>query len=181
MYLIFALGNIGEKYIKNRHNVGFIVQQKYIETKKITPVFSNKTSLKCSIFKNDNILFVRPLDFMNNSGSSLKLICDYYKIPEKNVLVLHDDIDLKVGSFKLINAGGSGGHRGVGDIINIFGHSNFTRIKVGVAPEVYNPQIHKAEDFVLTDFTTQELNTILNLTEQKICSLIDSFVHEKEK
>ncbi len=112
MHLIAGLGNIGEKYHLTRHNVGFLVID---EITKNLQSFSNinKSNFQADVLKASDYLLVKPNTYMNNSGQAIVAIKDYYKIIVKNIIVIHDDLDLPFGSVKFKIGGGNGGHNGL--------------------------------------------------------------------
>ena len=130
---IVGLGNPGDKYNHSRHNAGYdyldlICNQLGVELKK-----SNKIEglLGETTYKDLQIGFVKPNEFINNSGRTLSLI-KKYKVKELNdVLVIHDDMDLEPGEVKLKIGGGHSGHRGLKDIINKVG-DDFVRLRLGI-------------------------------------------------
>ena len=93
---------------------------------------------------------------MNASGNSVEKIMNYFKIPNENILVFHDDLDMKIGKIRIKKFGGHGGHNGIRDIISKIGN-NFSRLKVGIKIDEnkLNP-----EDFVLKDFSRNEKQKI---------------------
>lgn len=160
MKLIAGLGNIGTEYINTRHNVGFLFLD-FLHKKNFNNFnFSLSKNINCYTFKSDDLIFIKPNGFMNNSGELVKKALSYYKIPSTGLAVIHDDIDLPIGSYKMVNNGGSGGHKGVESIQNILKTNDFLRIKIGVAPFNYNPSLNKAVDFVLKPFTNLELEQL---------------------
>lgn len=132
-YIVAGLGNPGDKYHFNRHNVGFLtldcIEQKLnFKMKKI-----KFRSLCEDITVGDSrILFMRPQTFMNNSGEAIKAAADFYKIPSKNVIVIYDDVSLPAGKMRLRVKGSAGGHNGIKSIIAQLGTDEFPRIKIGV-------------------------------------------------
>ena len=131
---IIGLGNPGKEYIKNRHNIGFLLLENF--SKKYNSQFALKNKLKSRYteFKiNDYIyrLFL-PNTFMNNSGDAVRAIVDWYKINLDKLFIVVDDIDLPLGKIRFRKKGSSGGHNGLKDIINKLQTENFNRIKIGI-------------------------------------------------
>lgn len=133
MFLIVGLGNPGKEYEHTRHNVGFdvidLLSEKYnieVSRKKFKGVYGNGK------IGSENVLFLKPMTYMNLSGESVKEIMDFYKIPNENVIVIYDDISLEVGKLRIREKGSAGGHNGIKNIISHIGNDIFPRIKVGV-------------------------------------------------
>lgn len=175
MKLIVGLGNPGKEYLNTRHNAGYFILD--LLAKQIGESFSEESKFRGLVCKTQQLILLKPTTFMNLSGQSVRSLTDYYNIPNENVLIVHDDIDQPTGKFKHINSGGSGGHKG---IISIFESLNVVdevleRIKLGVAPEYYNPGIHKAEDFVLKPFSNDERNLLQSLYDSEIGDILKEF------
>ena len=153
MYLLVGLGNPGSKYKKNRHNVGHltidIIATKYDFVKKSKNKFGDIFEGKISNIK---IFALKPKDFMNLSGVSIKKFLDFYKINMKNLLVIHDDIDLPLGKIKIKIGGGNAGHNGLKSIDTIVG-KNYKRIRIGIDRPKNNKSVNK---FVLENFQKEE-------------------------
>jgi len=159
MRLIVGLGNPGEKYLHNRHNVGFMVVDKITLDKAVQWKFEEK--FKAEVARLGDDILVKPQTFMNNSGESVSKIVNFYKIPVENVIVVHDDVDLPFGQVKMQKNAGSAGHKGVESVIYSLGSQNFTRVRLGVGrPE--NSEI-EIEDWVLMNFSDEELIRIQGL------------------
>ena len=153
MKLIVGLGNPGKKYEKNRHNVGFLAVDYLISEFNASKISSK---FKGELFKSGDVLFLKPSTFMNLSGESVKLVKDYYKFDNKDIIVIHDDIDLKLGALKFKRGGSSGGHNGLKSIDNNIGN-DYWRIRVGVGrPE----KKEEVVNYVLSDFSQEELDCI---------------------
>jgi len=151
--LIVGLGNPGKKYELNRHNVGFLAVDYLIDAFKASKISSK---FKGELFKSDEFLFLKPTTFMNLSGESVRLVKDFYKIPNENIIVIHDDIDLKVGALRFKKGGSSGGHNGLKSIDKHIGN-DYYRVRVGVGrPE----RKEEVVNYVLSDFTKDELECI---------------------
>lgn len=172
MKAVVGLGNIGEDYTNTRHNVGFIILQQYINSS-----FKFNKKLHSLIYKDDSNIYFMPTSFVNKSGEAIKLVLNYYNIKEADMLVISDDIDQQIGSFKITTGGGDGGHNGIKSINSIFTNT-YTRLKVGVAPKTYDPTKHKAVNFVLKKFSKDEILTIQKLFNDSIKLRIDEFLNK---
>ena len=181
MTLIIGLGNPGKKYEKTRHNIGFEVID---NLESIIDNFSNwKKSNKnnCLFAKGliagKKIEIIKPLLFMNNSGKVVKKITQKHKLKNKNILVIHDDIDLPLGKIKIVKNRGSAGHKGIESIIKELNTNNFFRFRLGIGPK---PQAYKQnllEKFVLQKFNKNEEKIIEKLIKTTI-EAIELFLKE---
>ena len=155
MKLIVGLGNPGEKYKLNRHNIGYMIVDYLIDKFNASKVSSK---FKGELFKSGDFLLLKPTTYMNSAGESVKLVKDFYKIENEDIIVIHDDIDLKPGVLKFKRGGGSGGHNGLKSIDNLIGN-DYYRVRVGVGrPEKKEEVIN----YVLGDFEKEELECLKN-------------------
>lgn len=146
MKYFFGLGNPGKLYEKTRHNVG----HQFIE------ILKNKNLLNFKLETNSG--------FMNEAGLSAQKFVHFYKIDLNNFYLVHDDLDLPVGEYRLQFDRGPAGHHGVESVIAHLGTQAFNRIRIGIG----KPPVHvSVEDFVLQQFTKEE-KTIINQTIDKI-------------
>ena len=155
MYLIAGLGNPGDKYSKTRHNIGFLVIDEI--TKKLNTTNITNQNFNAIIQKSSSNLYVKPQTFMNNSGVSILSIVKYYDIPNENIIIIHDDIDLPFGTLKFKIGGGHGGHNGLRSIDNHIG-KDYIRVRIGVGKPKRKEDV---ANYVLSDFSKeqfQELN-----------------------
>ena len=111
MKLVVGLGNPGNEYKNTRHNVGYIVVDNYLGSVLWQKKFQGL------IYKKNNTIFLKPTTYMNLSGISVKKVIDYYKIPIDNILIIHDDLDLPLGKYKIKFNSSSGGHNGIKSLI----------------------------------------------------------------
>lgn len=164
--LIAGLGNPGKKYEKTRHNVGFWAINQIADNFQFS-VFNFQLTFRAQIaegtINRQKVLLAKPQTFMNNSGEAVKKIADYYKIKPEDIWIVHDDIDLPLGEFKISRGQGSAGHKGVQSIIDELGTKDFNRIRVGICPASGKPA--NVEDFVLQKFTKEE-ETVKNILKQ---------------
>ena len=131
--LVVGLGNPGNEYRNTRHNTGFMVADKIaldfkisLNKKKFDSVFGR------GFIENAEALLVKPMAFMNRSGPGVQKLAHYYRIQCKDMLVIHDDIDLAYGRLKIKEKGGHGGHNGVRSLMEAFGDDDFIRLRIGV-------------------------------------------------
>ncbi len=167
MKLIFGLGNPEKQYQNNRHNLGQKIIKEFID-KNYSQNLSLKKNLNAEIFEigeSDNkIIFAISTGYMNNSGIPVQKISQFYKISPSDIYIIHDDLDLKVGDYKIQFNRGSAGHNGIKSIIEMLGTQQFHRIRIGIG----NPQNNiPVEDYVLQPFSKDE-SDIITLTTPKI-------------
>ena len=172
MKIIVGLGNPGKKYESTRHNVGFLALDKIAIKSKVESYkvgeFKLEKKFEAEIakvkIKNEEVLLVKPQTFMNNSGIAVRKIIDFYKVdPEKDLIVIYDDIDIPLGKTRLRSEGSSAGHRGLQSIINNLGTESFMRVRIGVGRP--DNELVKIEDWVLQEFKKEEKEIIFAVIE----------------
>lgn len=152
MKLIVGLGNPGKEYAKTRHNVGFMVLDDLIQQVGVKTQTKFKGELAQCTLHGETVLLLKPQTFMNLSGESVRMVKDFYKIEDRDILVIYDDLDLPVGKLRLREKGSSGGHNGIKSIIHHLHHQDFKRLRIGIDK---NPLIPTA-DYVLGQFSKQD-------------------------
>lgn len=166
MKLIVGLGNPEEKYFGTRHNIGFAFLDK-IQKNWDFPEFSLENKFKAEISKDKEIILVKPQTYMNLSGEAVKEILGFYKLSPADIIVIHDDLDIKIGEYKIATDSRSAGHNGVQNIIDNLGTQQFTRIRIGVGQDQNGVLACRldAHDFVLGKFSEEELKKIQAIEE----------------
>ncbi len=150
MKLIIGLGNPGKAYANTWHNLGFLALDKFQETNGFEK-FKKDSKLLAEIsvgkIGKDKIILAKPQTFMNNSGNAVSAIGKYFKVSPKDIIVIHDDIDLPLGKIRVAYDSSAGGHNGIKSIIEALGTKKFSRIKIGVKTD----KLEKIEtaDYVL--------------------------------
>ena len=133
MKLIVGLGNIGKEYENTRHNVGFMVVDKL--SNKLNANFEQskfKASIAMINYKGEKVIIMKPSTYMNLSGEAVLACVNFYKILVEDILIIHDDLDLPVGSVRIRMQGSAGGQKGMNNIINLLHTSDIKRIRVGI-------------------------------------------------
>ena len=166
MKLIVGLGNPGKEYINTRHNIGFMVIDKYLGDVKFKEKFNG---LYYEVNKNDKVIFLKPQTFMNNSGECVSKFVNYFNIKNEDIMIIHDDLDINIGICKFKFNSSSGGHNGIKSIINYLGNKNFFRMKLGIKSDKKNDVI----DFVLGKFSKSESD---NYDFNKYINAINDFI-----
>jgi len=169
--LILGLGNPGEQYMGTPHNAGFLTIDKLLETYNLKLETDSKTKSEIAETKvgKTKITFAEPQTFMNNSGTAAKVLVSSFKFPSfakatadrqvsSSLWIIHDDIDLELGKIKIVRNRGSGGHKGVEDIIRKLKTKDFVRFRVGTRPRRIPEKRSKQlmNKFVASDFTKAE-------------------------
>ena len=133
IYLI-GLGNPGKKYLKSRHNIGFLLLENLSKKYKSDFLLKDKLKSYYSEFKIKDYTYrlFLPNTFMNNSGDAVRAIIDWYKINLDQIFIIVDDKDLPLGKIRFRKQGGSGGHNGLKSIIEKLQTQNFNRIRIGI-------------------------------------------------
>ncbi|MFZ5390835.1 MAG: aminoacyl-tRNA hydrolase [Patescibacteria group bacterium] len=177
--LIVGLGNPGSKYRLTRHNLGYLVVEKLADLHQASWQEQTKLQAFLASFKinNQTIRLLKPLTYMNQSGLSVKKAADYFKIKKDNIWLVHDDLDLPLGTIRLSYRARSGGHNGVQSVFDELGATLNWRWRLGINRP---PQNLPIEDFVLQKFSPAEKKLSLksvqlaaeliekNLTSQKL-------------
>lgn len=170
MILIVGLGNPGEKYENTRHNVGFMVVDRFL--KKATPVGESVwksepkfNSLSAKVGK--EMFIVKPNSFMNASGEVIRKFLNFYKISPFALYVVHDDLDLPLGKIKISYGRGSAGNKGVESIIEQIKSNNFVRVRVGIGS---GKKIDE-EKYVLSDFEKNEAGKLKQAVKKAVEAL----------
>lgn len=133
MKLIVGLGNPGSEYEKTRHNVGFMVADHLARELGTGPiVWDNSGKHKALITQIGDVVLVKPITFVNNSGLAVKSLVDFYKLAPTDAWVIHDDIDLPIGKIRIREKGGSAGHNGVTSIMRELKSDQFVRFRLGI-------------------------------------------------
>lgn len=169
MKLIVGLGNPGIKYKKTRHNVGFMAIDCYAKKYNLSFKTKFKGLLSEHIINNEKVILVKPQTYMNLSGECVLSYAKYYNVDVKDILIIYDDVDFEVGTFKVKRGGSSNGHNGIKDIINKLKTEDINRIRIGISKN----QI-PLMDYVLQKFTKEEIEKV-NSILPNICDVIDDF------
>ena len=168
MLLFVGLGNPGPKDINNRHNIGFKIidaLNSYFKLSKQKPKF--KGLLTTGTISEHKVYAIKPLTFMNNSGTAVKELIDYFKIDAKDVIVFHDDLDIEFGKVKAKFAGSSAGHNGIESIDKFIG-KDYSRVRIGIGRPKTKSDV---SDHVLKDFDEDELVQLLKITNNIVNSM----------
>jgi PTH1 family peptidyl-tRNA hydrolase len=176
MKLIFAQGNPGSRYVRTRHNAGFIVLDTMAEAESATWKMNDKFKAEVAelSLNDEKVLLVKPHSFYNETGQVARAIVDFYKLDTAtDVLVIHDELALPFGTIRTREKGSDAGNNGIKSLNAHLGEL-YARIRIGIWNE--RRDVMDDVDFVLSAFSPDELKILTDLTEEKIVPLIDTFV-----
>jgi PTH1 family peptidyl-tRNA hydrolase len=169
MKLIAGLGNPGNIYSHNRHNIGFMCISHL--AREIGAHFDKKEGLARTAhaqIEGQQIILARPQTYMNASGEAIKKLMEKYHLTLDDIIVIHDDMDFKPGQIRIRKGGSSAGHNGIASIIHETGGSDFIRIRVGIGHPGDNANNNDmvVRDYVLSDFNADEAKIISEVIPQ---------------
>ena len=171
--LIVGLGNPGLAYRHNRHNVGFMVADALADKLEI-PLKRVKFKAQIGNGKLEDIpiIIAKPLTFMNKSGEAVAPLVRYFKVPLERLLVIHDDMDLPLGTLRMRPSGGSAGHNGMLSIFDKLGTNAIPRLRVGIGRP---PGRMDPADYVLQDFPKSD-EELLKMVIAQACEAAIAFI-----
>lgn len=171
MKLIVGLGNPGKEYEATRHNIGFQTIDKYASKLGISITKSKFNGLYGeALIDEEKVILLKPQSFINLSGEVIRKFVDFYKISVSDILIIHDDLDLGVGTYKIKKKGSSGGHNGLKNIELHLGTQEYKRIKIGIS----NNKSMDTKDYVLGKLSTEEVKK-LDEVENVVLQILDDY------
>jgi peptidyl-tRNA hydrolase, PTH1 family len=176
MKLIIGLGNPGEKYAFTRHNAGFLFVDSLLTVDLSQTGWATNSKLKSEIckIKQLDLMLAKPQTFMNNSGDAVLSLTTYYKIPTTNLFVVHDDLDIPLGKYKIQKGVGPKVHNGVNSIEESLGTKDFWRVRIGIdnrAPDIRT----SGDQYTLEKFEDEEISKLESTFEIITKDLISRF------
>ncbi len=171
MIMIVGLGNPGIEYSQTRHNIGFIIVEKFLGKLDNPAAFLKFNSeIYRTKYLSRELLIVKPLTFVNQSGIAVLSISSHYNIEVDRILIIHDDLDIEFGSIRLKYGGGTGGHNGLESIRAHLGSPDFNRVRFGIGrpPGKKDPAV-----FVLSRFRKTEVDELDLLIDKSISAIKD--------
>lgn len=172
MKLIVGLGNPGKQYENTRHNMGYVVIDRYADKYNLK-IDKNKFGGKYNelIKDGEKIILLKPQKYINLSGQVIKKYIDFYKIDIADILIISDDLDKPIGSYKLRYKGSSGGHNGLKNIEQHLNTDEYRRLKIGIS----NNKNMDTKDYVLGKFD-KETQKIINEVLDKTNDILDDYL-----
>ena len=158
MKIVVGLGNPGDKYSKTRHNVGWLFLDYLSEVYGI------------------DVIFAKPMTFMNLSGNSVQKLKNWYKVEDKDIMILFDDIDIPFGTFRYREKGSGGSHNGMKDVVQKLGAQDIKRVRIGLGGLKHEKQ--DMVDFVLQRFSKDELVKLEEVFAEA-SKQVDEFIKSK--
>jgi PTH1 family peptidyl-tRNA hydrolase len=156
LWCIAGLGNYGDRYARTRHNIGFMVVEALAGRLGLQLRQGKLYMTARGSVEGGEAVLIEPLTFMNRSGLAVKDAMKRFGVPPRELIVIHDDMDMETGRLKLRKSGSSGGHKGIQSIIEVIGTEDFIRVKVGIGRDVEMPP----ERYVLRKFRRAELPAV---------------------
>jgi len=169
--IVVGLGNPGRQYSRTRHNIGFMVVDKFASMHALS--FSRrkfKAKIATGRIAGEDAILAKPQTFMNCSGESVGPLVRYYKREPSDLLVVYDDVDIPFGTIRLRPHGGAGGHKGIKSIIAHLGGDAFPRLRVGIGR---GAPFGDMSEYVLDKFTTAERAELDGII-QRACDAVEA-------
>jgi PTH1 family peptidyl-tRNA hydrolase len=163
-YIIVGLGNPGREYRDTRHNIGFMLIDKLVEKLNARSMrVQSKAIITTAQYEGRKIILAKPQTYMNLSGQAVQGLVRFYKIPQENLMVAHDELDLPFCVLRLRPGGGSAGQKGIASIIQQLGTPDFARMRLGIDRP---PGRMLAASYVLQTFTQKEAQDVAELLDK---------------
>lgn len=162
--LIIGLGNPGKEHETTYHNVGFLfIKNKISPNSEFYPPAGGSNSKNFEYLETNDLIFIKPKTFMNESGKAVLEAIKYFKTKPEKILIVHDDSDIELGKYKISFGRGSAGHNGVQSIIDTLKTKNFWRLRIGIGQKTKDKKQTtriKAENLVLKKIGEQDLKIL---------------------
>lgn len=168
MKIVVGLGNIGDKYRRTRHNVGFRIVERLAGGE----TFREDKGQEAYICRKGNILLVKPTTFMNDSGRAVRKIMDFYKIGPSDLILVHDDLDIELGDYKIQMGKGPKVHNGVSSVESTVQTPDFWRLRVGVDNRKSQRFDGSGADYVLSNFSGEDEEILEDVIEDSCDELL---------
>lgn len=180
-WLLVGLGNPDREYAHNRHNVGFMAVERWLDRHwppGVGDPWREKFHGRYAIAQGGfgRCVVLQPQTYMNRSGKSVVAASQFYRTPVERIIVVHDELDFEFGRLAIKAGGGHGGHNGLRDIVAQLGSRDFLRLRVGIGRPLGSGNVSK---WVLSDFTTEEaaeLPDVVDRAAEGIDGILDGGV-----
>jgi PTH1 family peptidyl-tRNA hydrolase len=166
VYLIVGLGNPGRQYLRNRHNVGFMLLDRLASHLEVSfSRLESRALVTKADYQANRLILAKPQTYMNLSGQAVGALQRFYKVPLERLLIVYDDVDLPFGAMRMRPTGGSAGQKGMASIIERLGSQDFPRLRIGIGRP---PGRMDAAAYVLQDFSRQESAELAQVLDQAV-------------
>ncbi len=173
MFLVVGLGNPGQAYTDNRHNIGFMAADEIVRRHGFSPWRTKfQGELSDGMVDGQKVIALKPMTYMNESGRSILAAASFYKVRPEDIIVFHDEIDLAPGKLRVKRGGGHAGHNGLRSIHAHLG-ANYARVRMGVGHPGEKDQV---KNYVLRDFAKADdawLDPMLDGCAENLCLILD--------
>ena len=173
-FLIIGLGNPGREYRDTRHNFGFmLIDRIAVRLNARGMKMQSKAIVMDTRYEDKKLILAKPQTYMNLSGQSVQGLAHFYKIPNENLIVVSDDLDLPFGTIRIRGTGGPGGQRGLGSIIEKLGTKDVPRLRLGIGrpPGRMDPAAYVLQNFSKDDM--KELSGVLDRGADAVFAFVD--------
>jgi len=163
-FLLIGLGNPGREYANTRHNFGFMaIDRLAVRLNARGMKVQSKAIVMDSKYEDHKLILAKPQTYMNLSGQSVQGLAHFYKIPNENLMILSDDLDLPFGTIRIRASGGPGGQRGLSSILEKLGTKDIPRMRLGIGRP---PGRMDPADYVLQNFSRDDLQSLSELLDR---------------
>ena len=163
-FLLIGLGNPGREYANTRHNFGFMaIDRLAVRLNARGMKVQSKAIVMDSKYEDHKLILAKPQTYMNLSGQSVQGLAHFYKIPNENLMILSDDLDLPFGTIRIRASGGPGGQRGLSSILEKLGTKDIPRMRLGIGRP---PGRMDPADYVLQNFSRDDLKSLSELLDR---------------
>ncbi|MCC7190835.1 MAG: aminoacyl-tRNA hydrolase [Anaerolineales bacterium] len=163
-FLLIGLGNPGREYANTRHNFGFmLIDRIAVRLNAQGMKVQSKAIVTTAMYEDHKLILAKPQTFMNLSGQSVQGLAHFYKIPNENLMILSDDLDLPFGTIRIRASGGPGGQRGLSSILEKLGTKDIPRMRLGIGRP---PGRMDPADYVLQNFSRDDLQSLSEILDR---------------
>ena len=174
-FLLIGLGNPGREYANTRHNFGFMaIDRLAVRLNARGMKVQSKAIVMDSKYEDHKLILAKPQTFMNLSGQSVQGLAHFYKIPNENLMILSDDLDLPFGTIRIRASGGPGGQRGLSSILEKLGTKDIPRMRLGIGRP---PGRMDPADYVLQNFSRDDLKSLSELLDRAADAALEFVVN----
>ena len=180
-WLVVGLGNPGAEYANNRHNIGFMVAERFLDRhwpEGIGDPWRDKFHSRYAITQGSfgRAVVLQPQTYMNRSGKAVLAAMQFFRVPIQQIVVVYDEIDFPFGRLAIKKGGGHGGHNGIRDLVTLLPSQDFARVRVGVGRPDKGGDVSK---WVLSNFSgvdLAELPDLVDRAEAAVSAILDKGV-----